>query len=186
MFSDCGQIITSRILYDQNTGTKTKYHNCSGGSQWQGWFPSPVQSGPSRAEFLVQSSSSPCKAELLQPQSALSQNCLKQCCQVGSVGIALTLNSPLSSQVSLARPSSEGIKGANLYICGLPKSMTQHELEGFFSQCGKIITSRILYDNNTGQTSISFLFLCSVVCLHVVSLDSINRILILNAGLTIM
>lgn len=42
MFSDCGQIITSRILYDQNTGTKTKYHNCSGGSQWQGWFPSPV------------------------------------------------------------------------------------------------------------------------------------------------
>ncbi|XP_052686490.1 ELAV-like protein 1 isoform X2 [Crassostrea angulata] len=53
-------------------------------------------------------------------------------------------------KVSLARPSSEGIKGANLYICGLPKSMTQHELEGFFSQCGKIITSRILYDNNTG------------------------------------
>ena len=90
---------------------------------------------------------------------------VRKACQ----GFALTLNSPLYRQVSLARPSSEGIKGANLYICGLPKSMTQQELEGFFSQCGKIITSRILYDNNTGQTSISFLFPCSVVCLHVVS-----------------
>ncbi|XP_064606223.1 ELAV-like protein 1 isoform X3 [Liolophura sinensis] len=53
-------------------------------------------------------------------------------------------------KVSYARPSSESIKGANLYICGLPKSMTQQDLERLFSQCGKIITSRILYDNNTG------------------------------------
>ena len=50
----------------------------------------------------------------------------------------------------MARPSSEAIKGANLYICGLPKNFTQPELEGLFAQCGKIITSRILYDNNTG------------------------------------
>ncbi|XP_046327879.1 ELAV-like protein 1 isoform X2 [Haliotis cracherodii] len=53
-------------------------------------------------------------------------------------------------KVSYARPSSESIKGANLYICGLPKSMTQQDLEKLFSQCGKIITSRILYDNTTG------------------------------------
>lgn len=53
-------------------------------------------------------------------------------------------------KVSLARPSSESIKGANLYICGLPRKMTQAELEDLFSQCGKIITARILYDNKTG------------------------------------
>jgi ELAV like protein 2/3/4 len=53
-------------------------------------------------------------------------------------------------KVSLARPSTEAIKGANLYICGLPKKMTQHELEDLFSRCGKIITARILNDNKTG------------------------------------
>uniref|UniRef100_A0A5K3EI42 ELAV-like protein n=1 Tax=Mesocestoides corti TaxID=53468 RepID=A0A5K3EI42_MESCO len=53
-------------------------------------------------------------------------------------------------KVSIARPSSESIKGANLYICGLPRKMTQTELEELFSHCGKIITARILYDNKTG------------------------------------
>jgi len=53
-------------------------------------------------------------------------------------------------KVSLARPSSESIKGANLYISGLPKSMTQLDLEALFSQIGNIITSRILYDQTTG------------------------------------
>lgn len=53
-------------------------------------------------------------------------------------------------QVSLARPSCESIKGANLYISGLPKSLTQLDLEQMFSDCGEIITSRILYDQNTG------------------------------------
>ncbi|VDD74986.1 unnamed protein product [Mesocestoides corti] len=53
-------------------------------------------------------------------------------------------------KVSLARPSSESIKGANLYISGLPKSYTQQEMENLFACCGKIITSRILYDSNTG------------------------------------
>ncbi|GAA51417.1 ELAV like protein 2/3/4 [Clonorchis sinensis] len=52
-------------------------------------------------------------------------------------------------KVSLARPSCESIKGANLYICGLPKTMTEKELERLFQQCGKIITSRILCDNIT-------------------------------------
>lgn len=53
-------------------------------------------------------------------------------------------------KVSLARPSCESIKGANLYISGLPKSLTQLDLEKMFSDCGQIITSRILYDQNTG------------------------------------
>nr|AYN74329.1 elav [Nucula tumidula] len=53
-------------------------------------------------------------------------------------------------KVSFARPSCESIKGANLYICGLPKSLTQLDLEKLFSSCGQIITSRILYDQNTG------------------------------------
>ncbi|BFY99823.1 hypothetical protein BsWGS_02863 [Bradybaena similaris] len=53
-------------------------------------------------------------------------------------------------KVSLARPSSESIKGANLYISGLPKSMTQLDLEALFSQIGNIVTSRILYDQTTG------------------------------------
>ncbi|XP_049311297.1 ELAV-like protein 2 isoform X1 [Bactrocera dorsalis] len=53
-------------------------------------------------------------------------------------------------KVSVARPSSESIKGANLYVSGLPKNMTQPELEVLFSPYGKIITSRILCDNITG------------------------------------
>ncbi|CAH8493476.1 unnamed protein product [Dicrocoelium dendriticum] len=55
-------------------------------------------------------------------------------------------------KVSLARPSCESIKGANLYICGLPKTMTEKELEKLFQQCGNIITSRILRDSSTNQS----------------------------------
>jgi len=53
-------------------------------------------------------------------------------------------------KVSYARPSSEAIKGANLYVSGLPKSMTQQDLESMFRTFGSIITSRILCDNITG------------------------------------
>lgn len=53
-------------------------------------------------------------------------------------------------KVSYARPSSEAIKGANLYVSGLPKSMTQQDLENLFAPYGRIITSRILCDNITG------------------------------------
>ncbi|GMR35064.1 hypothetical protein PMAYCL1PPCAC_05259 [Pristionchus mayeri] len=53
-------------------------------------------------------------------------------------------------KVSFARPSAEGIKGANLYVSGLPKSMTQRELVDMFRPFGQIITSRILSDNITG------------------------------------
>ena len=54
-------------------------------------------------------------------------------------------------QVSYARPSSEAIKGANLYVSGLPKNLAQQELENLFSPFGRIITSRILCDNITGE-----------------------------------
>ncbi|KAL3077942.1 hypothetical protein niasHS_013471 [Heterodera schachtii] len=53
-------------------------------------------------------------------------------------------------KVSLARPSKDDIKGANLYVSGLPKSLTQFELESVFRPFGTIITSRILSDNVTG------------------------------------
>ncbi|KAL5969600.1 ELAV-like protein 1 [Taenia solium] len=55
-------------------------------------------------------------------------------------------------KVSIARPSSESIKGANLYICGLPKNISQEDLEKIFSRCGKIITSRLLVDPTTGSS----------------------------------
>lgn len=54
-------------------------------------------------------------------------------------------------KVSFARPSSDAIKGANLYVSGLPKSMTQQDLESLFNSYGQIITSRILCDNITGK-----------------------------------
>lgn len=64
-------------------------------------------------------------------------------------------------KVSFARPSSEAIKGANLYVSGLPKHMTQQDLENLFSPYGRIITSRILCDNMTGEFSFIFLlFYC--------------------------
>ncbi|KAJ7405353.1 ELAV-like protein 4 [Willisornis vidua] len=55
-----------------------------------------------------------------------------------------------AEQVSYARPSSASIRDANLYVSGLPKTMTQKELEQLFSQYGRIITSRILVDQVTG------------------------------------
>lgn len=54
-------------------------------------------------------------------------------------------------KVSYARPSSASIRDANLYVSGLPKTMTQTELEQLFSQYGRIITSRILVDQVTGK-----------------------------------
>lgn len=64
-------------------------------------------------------------------------------------------------KVSFARPSSDAIKGANLYVSGLPKNMTQQDLEGLFTSFGQIITSRILCDNITGRlTGISFSLVC--------------------------
>ncbi|XP_068089900.1 ELAV-like protein 1 isoform X2 [Hyperolius riggenbachi] len=53
-------------------------------------------------------------------------------------------------KVSFARPSSENIKDANLYISGLPRTMTQKDVEDMFSGFGRIINSRVLVDQATG------------------------------------
>ncbi|XP_068195332.1 ELAV-like protein 1a isoform X3 [Antennarius striatus] len=58
-------------------------------------------------------------------------------------------------KVSYARPSSDTIKDANLYISGLPKSMTQKDVEDMFSHYGHIINSRVLVDQATGKTGAS-------------------------------
>ncbi len=55
-------------------------------------------------------------------------------------------------KVSYARPSSDSIKGANLYVCGLPKNWSIDDMNECFSQYGKIITSRILYNSSNGQS----------------------------------
>ncbi|XP_078526543.1 ELAV-like protein 1 isoform X2 [Lissotriton helveticus] len=55
-------------------------------------------------------------------------------------------------KVSFARPSSENIKDANLYISGLPRTMTQKDVEDMFSQFGRIINSRVLVDQATGSS----------------------------------
>ncbi|KAM4625178.1 ELAV-like protein 1a isoform 2-T2 [Polymixia lowei] len=49
-------------------------------------------------------------------------------------------------KVSYARPSSDTIKDANLYISGLPKTMTQKDVEDMFARYGRIINSRVLVD----------------------------------------
>ncbi|XP_055057649.1 ELAV-like protein 1a isoform X1 [Misgurnus anguillicaudatus] len=53
-------------------------------------------------------------------------------------------------KVSFARPSSDTIKDANLYISGLPKAMTQKDVEDMFGRYGQIINSRVLVDQATG------------------------------------
>ena len=53
-------------------------------------------------------------------------------------------------KVSYALPSSEVIKDANLYISGLPRNMTQKDVEDMFSRFGRIINSRVLVDQTTG------------------------------------
>uniref|UniRef100_A0A8C5GFV9 ELAV-like protein n=1 Tax=Gouania willdenowi TaxID=441366 RepID=A0A8C5GFV9_GOUWI len=58
-------------------------------------------------------------------------------------------------KVSYARPSSDGIKDANLYISGLPRTMTQKDVEDMFSRFGHIINSRVLVDQSSGTEGLS-------------------------------
>ncbi|XP_068176495.1 ELAV-like protein 1 isoform X1 [Antennarius striatus] len=53
-------------------------------------------------------------------------------------------------KVSFARPSSDMIKDANLYISGLPRTIGQQDLEDMFSRFGHIINSRVLVDQASG------------------------------------
>ncbi len=62
---------------------------------------------------------------------------------------------PLHSKtikVSYARPSSNSIKNANLYVAYLPKTFSQLDLEALFSPYGTIITSKILIDTDNGMS----------------------------------
>ena len=79
---------------------------------------------------------------------------------IAPLSLSHSLRFALFLQVSYARPSSASIRDANLYVSGLPKTMTQKELEQLFSQYGRIITSRILVDQVTGEETIRVL--CSV------------------------
>ncbi len=54
-------------------------------------------------------------------------------------------------KVSYARPSSDTIKGANLYICGLRLDINQRELENMFSKFGTIISSKLLTETKPGN-----------------------------------
>lgn len=47
-------------------------------------------------------------------------------------------------RVSYARPSSASIKGSNVYVSGLPRSMKQEDFECLFSPYGRIINSVLL------------------------------------------
>ena len=60
-----------------------------------------------------------------------------------------------AAQVSFARPSSETIKDANLYISGLPRNMAQKDVEDMFTGYGHIINSRVLVDQATGRMLLS-------------------------------
>jgi ELAV like protein 2/3/4 len=60
-------------------------------------------------------------------------------------------------KVSYARPSCDDIKGANLYISGIPKNWSINDLNSYFSSCGKIITSRILVSSNNQSKGIAFI-----------------------------
>ncbi|XP_038067714.1 ELAV-like protein 1-B isoform X2 [Patiria miniata] len=55
-------------------------------------------------------------------------------------------------KVSYARPSSQAIKDANLYISGIPKNYKQEDLDKLFAPYGHIITSRLLYDQDSSTT----------------------------------
>uniref|UniRef100_A0A3P9D087 ELAV-like protein n=1 Tax=Maylandia zebra TaxID=106582 RepID=A0A3P9D087_9CICH len=58
-------------------------------------------------------------------------------------------------KVSFARPSSDAIKDANLYISGLPRTLSQQDVEDMFSHYGRIINSRVLVDQASGTARLS-------------------------------
>jgi ELAV like protein 2/3/4 len=52
----------------------------------------------------------------------------------------------------LLEPFVAFFQGTNLYVSGIPKHWTDLELNEYFGQCGTIITSRILYNQEDGQS----------------------------------
>lgn len=60
-------------------------------------------------------------------------------------------------RVSYARPSSEEIKNANLYISGLPKAVGENDLKTWFGVYGTIISSKILMLENGESRGVGFI-----------------------------
>lgn len=56
-----------------------------------------------------------------------------------------------SHQVSFARPSSEDIKETNLYVTGLPRTVTEDLIETIFGKYGNIVQKNILKDKISGK-----------------------------------
>ena len=56
-------------------------------------------------------------------------------------------------KVSYARPSSDTIKGANLFVCNMPKTWSSSDMTREFSSCGVVITSRVLSNKTRGGES---------------------------------
>ena len=59
-------------------------------------------------------------------------------------------------KVSYARPSSNEIKNANLYISGLPQTCDAIRLRELFQNFGEIITSKVLVDENGISRGVGF------------------------------
>ncbi|XP_057289313.1 ELAV-like protein 3 [Hydractinia symbiolongicarpus] len=59
-------------------------------------------------------------------------------------------------KVSYARPSSNEIKNANLYISGLPQTCDAVRLRELFQNFGEIITSKVLVDENGESRGVGF------------------------------
>ncbi|XP_042894689.1 ELAV-like protein 1 [Parasteatoda tepidariorum] len=54
-------------------------------------------------------------------------------------------------KVAYSRPGGENIKNANLYVRGIPKNMSENELEQLFAQFGEIVQCRVLKDATGGK-----------------------------------
>ncbi|GFW37288.1 ELAV-like protein 1 [Trichonephila clavipes] len=54
-------------------------------------------------------------------------------------------------KVAYSRPGGDNIKNANLYIRGIPKTMTEEQLESLLSEFGEIIQVRLLKDATGGR-----------------------------------
>lgn len=61
-----------------------------------------------------------------------------------------------SIKVAFARPSSDEIKNANLYITNLPPNFTESKVTNLFSPYGEIIQCRLLGGNRQGSAFVLF------------------------------
>ncbi|KAH9529086.1 hypothetical protein DERF_002996 [Dermatophagoides farinae] len=58
-------------------------------------------------------------------------------------------------KVSYARPSSDDIKNANIYVTNLPSTFTENDVRELFAECGDIIQCRLI-GNRSGTAFILF------------------------------